>query len=404
MKKKLFQERIRIKQKRKPPTRRGQSSPSTAEPTSPSGLTTHATNEDDLFVTSPSSVSEEVVTTPAEKSSDLGHAFLFDEPPPLPTAAEDIFGDDDDIFADPLPEPRMPKVDSSYSFEPPPLPTDAAVDDYDLFAEIGSGGHLDQFSTNPITESEKSPPKEIAPPAPQPKIVDVVQLPEKSQKESPRRLETTPDDIFGTDEVPVHDDIFDADDDIFSTVPVRSSDVLFEAPPINPPEDIFQSAIEPPAKSTVKQDSLKSEVLKPAFLLDDDSDSDDFFFGPSSAPVKKVDNPVVAQPQKFKSIPDADPFAQNENLLAQAASSNKNIAPPQLERKKVHQPKVQDIFAADDDDEDIFAPRDTNLPVIEKKKKEEPRQIFSNDDDLFGESPAPAAKKVAYFILDIICM
>jgi hypothetical protein len=134
----------------------------------------------------------------------------------------------------------------------------------------------------------------------------------------------------------------------------------------------------------MKQESPKSSVIKPAFHLDEDSDSDDFLFGPSSAPAKKVETPV--QPPKFKSTPQE---TKNNDFLAQAPKSSKSIAPPPFDSKK----EVHDIFADDDDDEDIFAPRDTNEPVIEKKKAA-PRQIFADDDDLFGESPAPAAKKV----------
>lgn len=387
----LFQERIRIKQKRKPPTRRGQPSSSAAEPTSPSDLTTPVTDEEDPFTFSPSPVKEqESFVSPEEKSSDLGPPFIFDEPPPLPAAIDDIFGDDDDIFADPLPETRMPKVDSSYSFEPPPLPTDKVVDDYDLFAEIDSMGP--PVDLIPKSDSPVFPPStEISAPAPEPPKVDVVQSPEKP---SPQ-LETPLKDIFGADEVRVQDDIFGADDDIFSTVPSEptSSGLLFEAPKIEPAPkiestvDIFQSVKEPPAKSPVKQDSPKSSVIKPAFQLDEDSDSDDFLFGPSSAPAKKVETPVVAQPSKIKSTPET---AKNDKYLTQAAKSSKYIAPPPFDSKN----EVHDIFAEDEDgDEDIFAPRDTNEPVIEKKKKA-PRQTFADNDDLFGESPAPAAKKV----------
>jgi len=274
----------------------------------------------------------------------------------------------------------MPKVDSSYSFEPPPLPTEKVVDivdDYDLFAEIDSG----EPPVEPIPKPDLpivSPLTEIA--APEPPKVEVVRSPEKSTP----RPETPPRDIFGTEEVRVQDDIFGADDDIFSTVPSQpsSSNLLFEAPKANPTEDIFQSAIEP-IKSPVKQESPKSSVSKPAFQLDEDSDSDDFLFGPSSsAPVKKVETPV----QPPKSTPQV---AKNDNVSAQAAKSSKSIAPPPFDSKR----EVHDIFAEDEDDEDIFAPRDTNEPVIEKKKAA-PHQIFSDDDDLFGELPAPAAKKV----------
>jgi hypothetical protein len=275
----------------------------------------------------------------------------------------------------------MPKVDSSYSFEPPPLPTEKVVDvvdDYDLFAEIDSVGPPVEPIPKPDSPVHSSS-AEIAAPAPEPPQVEVVRLPEKSTP----RPETPPRDIFRTEEVRAQDDIFGADDDIFSTVPSQpsSSGLLFEAPKANPTEDIFQSAIEP-IKSPVKQESAKTSMIKPAFQLDEDSDSDDFLFGPSSAPAKKVETPV----QPPKSTPQV---AKNDNFSAQAAKTSKNIAPPPFDSKR----EVHDIFAEDEDDEDIFAPRDTNEPVIEKKKAA-PRQIFADDDDLFGEIPAPAEKKV----------
>ncbi|XP_065332407.1 WASH complex subunit 2 [Cloeon dipterum] len=376
-------DRIKIKQKRKPPTRKGRqasvespSDPSTSNPVSP------ATDEDDLFIVPdvpPAMPAEEKSPPPVVKEVprfgelEVSPSSIFMEPPPLPSKIDDLFGDEDDfLFNDPVPA-NEPKVDARLSFEPPPLPNEKLdTPSDDLFASSVAKSPVDLFFA-PVAMAPPDLPKASISNQESLKVTDIFEKDDLFGPPKPSAIET-PKAIFNSEPPPLEtsDDIF-GDDDLFSDAlsPNSSSDLFFETH-----QSKEEQAISSPDKAEVfltPDSSLEFNKAvenlgpeknitddEPASLFDEDEDDDDLF----GAPIKSISTPKPEHNQKVV--------------------KEKSASPPTQVKNQVH-----DLFAEDDDDDDdLFGSVHKTVPKqAEKIQKAEPASASKEPSkDLFEDS------------------
>ncbi|XP_059482824.1 WASH complex subunit 2-like [Neocloeon triangulifer] len=416
----LGKDRIRIKQKRKPPTRKGRPA-STESPTDPlaSNLVSPATDEDDLFVVSPAPTPEEIFTSSSEKEAEtpssvptLGPSSIFNEPPPLPSKVDDVFGDDDDyLFSDPLPTMSEPKVDVRFSFEPPPLPTgDMGITvDNDLFAVSPlSPPADDKFSVRP-NQKQKSPSIEglFCSVEIEASNLFAENIENKTNSKSLLKPEVLSNNIFD-----------DEDDDIFGSGETAVSDTQQTDPNSPVPKGKPQQNLSSGSVESESVDSLERNTSNTIIFRDnetppntDANSSVDMFAEndiftdaqtPDSSGELLFETPPLPNEESFGSLTNkVDVFLTPDSSM-EAPASKFQKSSEEVPKQVISNEPVA-LFGEDDDDDDLFAsPASKPSQAVEDKVKPLPQPVqttpkvterknvvhdlFAEDDDndLFG--------------------